>query len=31
VQAAIVRAKPLIAGFGNRVETTPLGGHGLAR
>ena len=31
VQAAIVKAKPLIAGFSNRVETTPVGGHGLAK
>lgn len=31
VQAAITRAKPLIAGFSDRVETIPLGGHGLAR
>ena len=29
VQAAIARGRPLIAGFGNRVETVPLGGHGL--
>ena len=29
VQAAIRRAKPLIAGFSQRVETVPLGGHGL--
>jgi hypothetical protein len=29
VQAAIVKAKPLIAGFSNRVETSPIGGHGL--
>ena len=29
VQAAIVRAKPLIAGFSHRVETIPLGGYGL--
>lgn len=29
VRAAIARGRPLIAGFGNRVETTPLGGHGL--
>ena len=28
VQAAIARARPLIAGFSNRVETTPLGGYG---
>jgi quinol monooxygenase YgiN len=31
VQAAIVKAKPLIAGFSNRVETTPVGGYGLAK
>ena len=31
LQAAIARAKPLIAGFSDRVETIPLGGHGLAR
>ena len=31
VQAAITKGRPLIAGFSNRVETTPLGGHGLAR
>lgn len=29
VRAAITRARPLIAGFGERFETTPLGGHGL--
>jgi quinol monooxygenase YgiN len=29
VQAAISKGRPLIAGFSNRVETTPLGGHGL--
>jgi quinol monooxygenase YgiN len=29
VQAAIVKAKPLIAGFGERFETQPVGGHGL--
>lgn len=29
VQAAIARGRPLIAGFSNRVETEPLGGHGL--
>lgn len=29
VQAAIAKAKPLIAGFGERFETTPLGGVGL--
>lgn len=30
VKAAIAKGRPLIAGFSNRVETTPLGGHGLA-
>jgi quinol monooxygenase YgiN len=30
VQAAIAKARPIIAGFSNRVETTPLGGIGLA-
>ena len=29
VQEAIRRAKPLIAGFGERFETVPVGGHGL--
>lgn len=29
VQAAIGRGRPLIAGFGERFETVPLGGHGL--
>ena len=29
VQAAITRGRPLIAGFGSRVETVPMGGHGL--
>lgn len=31
VQAAIGRGRPLITGFSNRVETLPLGGHGLPR
>ena len=31
VQAAISRARPLIAGFGERFETIPVGGHGLLR
>jgi len=31
VQAAIAKGRPLIAGFSNRVETTPLGGYGLGR
>jgi quinol monooxygenase YgiN len=30
VQAAIGTARPLIAGFSNRVETEPIGGFGLA-
>jgi quinol monooxygenase YgiN len=30
VQAAIAKGRPLIAGFSNRVETVPLGGHGLS-
>jgi quinol monooxygenase YgiN len=30
VQAVIAKAKPLITGFSNRVETTPIGGVGLA-
>ncbi|HEX6599708.1 MAG TPA: putative quinol monooxygenase [Gemmatimonadaceae bacterium] len=29
VQAAIAKGRPLIAGFSNRVETTPIGGAGL--
>lgn len=29
VQAAMTAGRPLIAGFGERFETTPLGGHGL--
>jgi len=29
VQKAIRLGKPLIAGFGERLETIPLGGHGL--
>ena len=31
VQTAIAKARPLIAGFSNRVETVPVGGAGLAR
>jgi quinol monooxygenase YgiN len=31
VQAVIAKARPLIAGFSNRVETVPLGGHGLPK
>jgi len=30
VQAAIKKARPIIAGFGERFETEPVGGHGLA-
>lgn len=30
VKEAIAKGRPLIAGFGTRVETTPLGGHGLS-
>lgn len=29
VQAAIGKGRPLIAGFGERYETIPAGGHGL--
>ncbi len=29
VRSAIERGRPLIAGFGERIETEPLGGHGL--
>jgi quinol monooxygenase YgiN len=29
VKAAIAKGRPLIAGFSNRVETAPIGGHGL--
>jgi quinol monooxygenase YgiN len=31
VQAAIAKGRPMIAGFSNRVETVPLGGHGLVQ
>jgi len=30
VQQAMARGKPLIAGFGERIVTQPVGGHGLA-
>ena len=30
VQAAITKARPMIAGFGEHIITTPVGGHGLA-
>ena len=29
VQQAIATGRPMMAGFGERFETTPLGGHGL--
>lgn len=29
VKDAITRGRPMIAGFGERFETTPVGGHGL--
>ncbi|MCC6569136.1 MAG: antibiotic biosynthesis monooxygenase [Anaerolineales bacterium] len=29
VQQAIARGKPFIAGFGERFETRPVGGHGI--
>lgn len=29
VQEAIARGRPLIAGLSDRVETAPIGGHGL--
>ena len=31
VQQAIANAKPLIASFGERFETKPIGGYGLAK
>ena len=31
VQAAIAKGRPLIAGFSNQVETTPIGGVGLPK
>lgn len=31
VKAAITRARPVIAGFGQRIETEPVGGIGLAQ
>lgn len=30
VQAVIARARPIIAGFSERIVTTPIGGQGLA-
>jgi quinol monooxygenase YgiN len=29
VKEAIAKGRPLIAGFGERIDTTPVGGHGL--
>jgi quinol monooxygenase YgiN len=29
VQAAIAKGRPMIAGFGSRVETIPIGGYGI--
>jgi quinol monooxygenase YgiN len=31
VQAAIAKARPIIAGFGHRFETVPIGGVGFAK
>jgi len=31
VQAAITQGRPLMAGFSDRTETEPIGGHGLPR
>lgn len=31
VQAAIAKGRPLISGFSNRVETAPVGGHGVSK
>lgn len=31
VQAAIAKGRPLIAGFGTRVETAPIGGFGIRK
>ena len=31
VQAAIAKGRPMIAGFGTRVETVPIGGHGIGK
>src|SRR6185295_4207396 len=31
VQATIAKARPLIAGFSDRVETVPIGGYGLSK
>ena len=31
VKDAITRGRPLIAGFGERIVTAPVGGHGLSK
>ena len=31
VQATIAKARPIVAGFSNRVETVPIGGYGLGK
>jgi quinol monooxygenase YgiN len=31
VQAAIAKGRAMIAGFSSRVETVPIGGHGIER
>jgi len=31
VQTAIAKGRPMIAGFGTRVETVPIGGHGIQK
>ena len=31
VQAAVAKGRSMIAGFGSRVETVPIGGHGIDR
>jgi quinol monooxygenase YgiN len=31
VQTAIAKGRPMIAGFGTRVETAPIGGHGIQK
>lgn len=31
VKQAIARGRPLIAGFGERFETVPIGGHGVVK
>ena len=31
VQAAIAKGRPMISGFSNRVETVPIGGHGIEK